>query len=178
MDEQNTLDFSLDDIIREFSDAPTTEEIMKDPAAAEATEDVPPAEQDDDSAAKESAPVTGDTIRLDTASFSQAPYSNKDVCTDDTISIPDVPTGDTITIPDVSVEILDDDWKPESSEEYVPPQPIIFRPRSRLRELKKKLVTGPEQQYYALSEKGLGRLQAAIFFSVLMVLICAASTLS
>lgn len=76
-------------------------------------------------------------------------------------------------------EPFSEKWEPEYEQpmgEYKPPQPIIFHPRSRLRELKRKLVAGPEKQYYALSEKGLGKLQVAIFISLLVVLIAAAST--
>lgn len=58
-----------------------------------------------------------------------------------------------------------------------PPGPIPFSsPHSRLRELKKKLVNGPEKRYYALSEAGIGKLQAAIFVNVLVVLLCAGVT--
>jgi len=46
--------------------------------------------------------------------------------------------------------------------EYIPPEPIVFRPKSRLRELKKKLIAGPEKRYYQLTERGFGKLQAAI----------------
>lgn len=66
------------------------------------------------------------------------------------------------------------DWEPEYEQpigEYVPPQPIVFRPRSRLRELKRKLVAGPEKRYYELAEIGLGKLQAAIFLCFIVVLI-------
>ncbi len=76
-------------------------------------------------------------------------------------------------------EPFSEKWEPEYEQpmgDYRPPQPIIFHPRSRLRELKRKLVAGPEKRYYALSEKGLGKLQAAIFISLLVVLIAAAST--
>lgn len=70
-------------------------------------------------------------------------------------------------------------WEPEYEQpmgEYIPPQPIVFQPRSRLHELKKKLVEGPEKRFYELSEMGVGRLQAAIFLSLMVVLISAAST--
>ncbi len=57
------------------------------------------------------------------------------------------------------------------------PAPIPFStPRSRLKELKKKLVAGPEKRYYALSEAGIGKLQAAIAVSLLVVLLCAGIT--
>lgn len=63
----------------------------------------------------------------------------------------------------------------EVEEEFIP-APIVFTPRSRLRELKKKLVAGPEKCYYELAEMGTGRLQAAILVNVLLVLVCAGVT--
>ncbi len=76
-------------------------------------------------------------------------------------------------------EPFTEQWEPDYEQpmgEYVPPQPIAFRPRSRLHELKQKLIAGPEKRFYELSEKGVGKLQAAIFLSVLVVLIAAVST--
>ncbi len=57
------------------------------------------------------------------------------------------------------------EWEPEYEDpmgEYIPPEPIVFRPKSRLQELKKKLIAGPEKRYYELTELGLGKLQLAI----------------
>ena len=54
--------------------------------------------------------------------------------------------------------------------EFIAPPPIPFVPRSRLRELKKKLVAGPEKRYYELSEIGVGRLQIALMLNILIVL--------
>ncbi len=57
------------------------------------------------------------------------------------------------------------EWEPEYEDpigEYVPAEPIVFRPKSRLRELKKKLIAGPEKRYYQLMERGFGKLQLAI----------------
>lgn len=73
-----------------------------------------------------------------------------------------------------SAEPFGDRWEPQYEQpigEYVPPEPIVFRPRSRLHDLKRKLVAGPERRYYALAEQGLGKLQAAIFLSVLVVIL-------
>ena len=70
-------------------------------------------------------------------------------------------------------------WEPEFEQpmgEYVPPQPILFQPRSRLRELKRQLIAGPEKLYYELAEKGLGKLQAGIFLSALLVILSGLST--
>ncbi|MGN0978661.1 MAG: hypothetical protein ACI4PH_11450 [Faecousia sp.] len=63
----------------------------------------------------------------------------------------------------------------EVEEQFIP-SPIVFTPRSRLKELKKKLVAGPEKLYYELSEAGVGRLQAAILANILIVLLCAGVT--
>lgn len=74
---------------------------------------------------------------------------------------------------------LSDDTHRFTPQEEIPPipAPIPFStPRSRLKELKKKLVAGPEKRYYALSEAGVGKLQAAILVSALVVLICGAVT--
>lgn len=79
----------------------------------------------------------------------------------------------------IHAEPFSDQWEPEYEQpmgEYVPPQPIQFQPRSRMRELKRKLIAGPEKRFYELTEKGVGKLQAAIFFSLLVVLIAAVST--
>ena len=72
------------------------------------------------------------------------------------------------------------EWEPEYEQpmgEYIPPQPIAFPSRTSSRETKRKLVIGPEKRYYELSEKGLGGLQLAMFFTLLIVLASAASTI-
>lgn len=76
-------------------------------------------------------------------------------------------------------EPYSEEWEPEYEQpisEYVPTKPIQFPSRSRLQELKKKLVNGPERLYYILSEKGQGKLQLAIFINVLVLLLTAAAT--
>ena len=70
-------------------------------------------------------------------------------------------------------------WEPQYEQpigEYIPPQPILFHPRSRLRELKRKLVAGPERRYYELSERGFTRMQFAIFFCLLVSVFSAGAT--
>ena len=94
-------------------------------------------------------------------------------------------TDDTVQLEDLS-QIRKAAEKPEEApkpvepafeveEEFIP-APIIFTPRSRLKELKKQLVAGPEKRYYELSEIGTGRLQLALLLSVVIVLICGAVT--
>ena len=115
------------------------------------------------------APVTGDTIVME-------PMGNAAPETD--------PLGDTVRFAPVTddtqrAEPFGDGWEPEYEQpigEYVPPQPISFRPKSRLRELKRKLVAGPERRYYELSERGFGRLQLAIFVSLVVAVLTAGAT--
>lgn len=65
----------------------------------------------------------------------------------------------------------------EVEEEFIP-SPELFSNRSRLRELKKKLVSGPEKRYYILSEMGTGKLQIAILLSILIAALSAGVSLA
>ena len=66
----------------------------------------------------------------------------------------------------------------DSVEEPDTPVPPVQEedPRLRLRDLKRKLVAGPEKRYYELSEMGLGKLQVSILINVAVVLICAVAS--
>ena len=133
-------------------------------------------------------PVIPAEAKADTVAFSPVVVST------DTVSFPpveekteetdDEELGDTLRFGKDDMETIrqateqaepfSEKWEPEYEQpigEYVPPQPIVFRPRSRLRELKRKLVAGPEKRYYELAELGLGKLQAAIFLCLVIVLI-------
>ena len=173
MDEKLELD--LEDIMNEFSsqEDDTLEEEVKEWKAEVFGENEEKPEQPAEDAVKIFAepvtedtitvPVTSDTIRLDTVRFTKGEVRNAQPITEE----------------EPEKEAFTDQWEPEYEQpmgEYRPVQQIIHHPRSRLRELKKKLVAGPEKRYYALSEKGLGKLQAAIFFSLIVVLISAFST--
>lgn len=77
------------------------------------------------------------------------------------------------------VEPFSENWEPDYDEpmgNFQPPQPIVFRPKNRLRELRQQLVAGPEQRYYALSEIGVGKLQASILLGILLFILCAGAT--
>ncbi len=118
--------------------------------------------------------VTGDTIRLDGLGGDFAERVKREEPAEDTREDRIWTPGDTI-----HREPFSKYWEPEYEQpigEYVPPQPIQFQPRSRLRELKKKLIAGPEKRYYELMETGVGKLQVLMFLSILVVLICAIST--
>jgi len=174
------VDFSLEDIIKEFGGATETvaEEAPAEaePAAEETAEEAPEKvdEQtrvlpDLSQVVPEKEEVTSDTIRLDTIDQAELQMSM-------------VSGAQPIDDEEDAKEPVDPftaSWEPEYDQpigEYVPPQPIVFHPRSRVKELKRKLVAGPEKQYYKLMEKGLGKLQAAIFLSLLVVLLSVGST--
>ena len=156
-------DFDLDDILKEFGSGEVAEttESEAEPPAEEPGAEAPAAD-----------PMGGDTVRLDTVAVvrnipaevpSAAPIQDEPAHTE---PVPEAFTGQ---------------WEPEYEQpmgEYVPPQPIIFKPKSRIRELKRQLVAGPEKRYYTLAEIGVGKLQLAIFLSVLVVLASAASTVA
>ena len=189
-------EFTLEDILREFgsgiAEEPETPEEEKteetpekqtnkpEEATEEADEEVTQevveeAAEDASEEPTEATPqsaVTGDTIRLEKIPETAGQVRNAQHIDDedDAPFIPEQPE---------KTEPFSSEWEPDYEQpiaEYTPPRPIIFHPRSRLRELKRKLVAGPEKEYYALSEKGLGKLQTAIFFSLLVVLLSVGAT--
>ena len=205
MDDQERREIDLEDILREFGENPP-QEPKTEPVEASKSEQtqridtdairaflrgdedwkeqtlridpvVPPvekpSEETDWAATRRMDPVqisaqqaSGDTIRLGklTAVAEEVP--------EETVRVWEPAEA-------VREEPFSEKWEPEYEQpmgEYVPPQPIQFHPRSRLQELKRKLVAGPEKRFYEISEVGVGKLQAAIFLSLLVVLISAAST--
>ena len=117
------------------------------------------------------SPELGDTQPIDREALRELTA----VSTDDTQEFTVTPIQ-----PEPETEPFSEDWEPEYDApigEYIPPQPIIFQPRSRIQELKQKLVAGPERRYYELMEQGLSGLQAAIFLSGLVLLLACGSLL-
>ncbi len=165
MEEKELQEFNLEDIMKEFGDGELEPEIAAQVDAVfsdDAAQEVPAQETTPE--AEKTPPVTGDTIRLDAIVLPKGQVRNAQPILEEPAEVK---------------EPFSEQWEPEYEQpmgEYIPPQPILFQPRSRLRELKRKLVAGPEKRYYALMEKGLGKLQAAIFLSLLVVLISAIAT--
>ena len=194
-------DFTLEDILREFGTQnddgrihdDMAPELLEDEPQRELLEDLPisedpaPREEPDlliwTPARKEEAPaaVGSDTIRIDTEQVKVR--TAKAAGTQDTRAftpVKEIPTPEpfrTNPIP-ADAEPFSENWEPQYDQpigEYTPPEPIIFRPRSRLGELKRRLMEGPEQRYNILSEKGLGKLQIALFASMLIVVLAIVS---
>jgi len=77
--------------------------------------------------------------------------------------------------PELGEEYEDDDDEIEVNFPHLPP--LIFRPRSRLGELKRQLVAGPEKRYYELAEIGVGKVQIAMLLCLVVILVSGAAAL-
>lgn len=168
MEEKDQQEFTLEDILKEFgSDSAQPEPEVAD--AALPAEEIPEGQEEPD----QPGSVTDATIRLDRIPDAVGTVRNAEHIDDeDEPIVPPTQEEDT--------EPYSEEWEPDYEQpisEYIPPQPIPFPSRSRLRELKKELVAGPERLYYALSEQGQGKLRLAIFVNVLVLLLTAVGTI-
>lgn len=174
MDEKQQDTFDLEEILKEFAD--TAEEAPSQP------------EEEEDVLIWNGGPVSpapkaqslGDTVPLGEVTKAVKKMADSDL--EQTLTF--TPVGQApeeeeplpVYAQAPQVEPYSEDWEPEYEQpigEYTPPEPIVFRPKSRLQELKRKLVAGPEKRYYELSELGLGKLQLAIFCNLLVALLSA-----
>ncbi|MGM9548387.1 MAG: hypothetical protein ACI3V5_00870 [Faecousia sp.] len=180
-------EFDLDDILKEFHDLPDedTKDTESDAELSalledEASSPEPAAEQAQAAAGEaENEEASEPSAASDDATVRFAPASEHLPEDPEAALSPDE---DTKAIDDLIAEALaaeneeaGDASSPEfHAEDFTPP--IRFDPRQRLRELKKKLVAGPEKRYYELAELGIGKLQAAVLLNVIIVLVCAGIT--
>lgn len=169
--EKQLDDLELEDILKEFRSEQQSEE----------EEDILIWDGDLSQLTHEDGKVTGDTVRLDVITAVVRKEEKK--VSDETIAFTPVGAEEPDDLPVIpqkpEVEPYSEEWEPEYEQpigEYIPPEPIIFRPRSRLGELKRKLVAGPEKRYYDLSELGLGKLQLAILANFLVAAVATGST--
>lgn len=93
--------------------------------------------------------ATAETIRMDSDEIQQAAEDAQAAADSDESDTPTPPT------------------------ESASPEPIPFRPRQRLRELKRDLIAGPEKRYYDLTSIGVGKLQIAMLLTLLVILLSA-----
>jgi len=195
MDEkENPLELDLEDILKEFAQDPADpepeENVLiwdgsipeKEQQPATKKRDTVPLNEITEVVKKlEETPVTEDTVRFTPASDETVRFTP---ASDDTVRFTPVEEQEEDYAPPVvsqeeTVEPFSQEWEPEYEQpigEYIPPEPIVFRPRSRLRELKRKLVEGPERRYYELAEQGVGKLQVAIFLNLLVTVMAVATT--
>ena len=165
MDQNDNLELDFENIMREFGSEP-------EPASAPAAV-AQPAEEE----------VTGDTIRLDKirkAVTGGDAEKLKATAVFQPVRIEDEPEEEPPAPPqEPEVEPFSEEWEPEYEEpmgDYPIPEPIVFRPKHRLKELRSKLVAGPEQRYYALTELGLGKLQWSLILNLLVFCLSAGFT--
>ena len=180
MDELETT-FGLEDILREFgspSARPEPEELFPAPEP-EIPEEPEPAEEP----AEE---VTADTIRLDQI---RKAVSQSTPDTDATAVFDAVATEEEAEEEEYSplaeeefdpeVEPFSEEWEPEYDEpmgDYPTPEPIRFHHKARQKELRAKLVAGPEHLYYTLTELGVGRLRLSILLNAIIFIVSAGLT--
>jgi len=172
--QKDVPEVEADEELQELLDLPditVTPVVVKEPEAltAEVSADAAP-----ESDAKEIPEATLEAATVMFSPISNESFSGSEEITgeftlEETLQIPDVDPTPTKEIPAAAEPAF------EVEETFTPP-PILFTPRSRLKELKKELVAGPEKRYYELSEIGTGRLQLALLLNVIVVLICAAVT--
>ncbi|MDO5401243.1 MAG: hypothetical protein Q4F17_09765 [Eubacteriales bacterium] len=155
-------EFDLNDILNEFHDLPQEDEVEPDEELSQLLQmpdpDITPVVVKEPELAlpEEESAGQDDTVVFETP----AEEAEKDPTDDDTVVLERPPE----TAPAFEVE-----------EEFIP-APIVFTPHSRLKELRKKLVAGPEKRYYELTSQGIGRLQIAILVSIVLVALCAGVT--
>ena len=159
-DETIRMDAVTEDTVR--MDAVTEDTVRMDPITEDTVRIARPITDEVTEDTIRMAPVTDETIRLNTKNLPKSP----------------VRIAQPIREEDER-EAFTEGWEPEYEQPmgtYKPAPQIIVHPRSRLRELKRKLVAGPERRYYELSAKGLGRIQIGIFFGILVFLLTGAAT--
>ena len=195
LNQNEDQEFDLDSILNEFSDsAEDSQEQSEDssPDLEEIMEDFSSPEDSSQEAADSEEAAAGEV-----AVSGEMPVSEEDEASDPEAAVSD--DAETSQEP-VDSELMEEDAPedslpeepreaevPESQEtlrveelpqeEEIPEQPrqepLVYDPRAKLRELKRKLVAGPEKRYYQLSELGTGRLQVAAIISLVLVALCA-----
>jgi len=194
-------DLNLEEIMKEFGSAEEPEELentqdllglldeLEEPEEVPAVEEFPgmPDAEPEEPAHLEAEPEEADAAETVEAAEEAArepePEEEPALNLDDTVRLDDL-SGITGEVPKFT-QPLDDETRPigsiwdeaeraedEDEEEVTIPTPIIFRPKQRLRELKRELIAGPEKRYYELAEIGVGKLQLAMLVCFAVVLIC------
>ncbi len=186
MDNKNEVqDFDLDDILTEFHETDTEEpvEVEADeelerllhmpqltitPVVVKTSETMSALLQDTDAGMPA---LVSDEPTAVFAPVADKPEPEPEVSSDDTVTLPVSPEEPEAAAEEEAPAAPAAEPAFDVPEEFIP-SPILFQPRSRLKELKKQLVAGPEKRFYALTELGVGKLQAAIAANLLVVALC------
>lgn len=185
---ENNLDFNLEDILREFSDNPeeivaldetgnVTETVAQVMAQTEAIEQAMEEAARAEEAAAEEARLAQEAARAAEEAAAAA--------AEEAAAVAAVPAAAEIAEPlkpeyaEAAAEAQvpqEEVFIPNQPEEAPKKPPLVLRPRTRLQELKKQIVAGPEKRYYELTEIGLVRVQLAKLANFFIVLLCAGAT--
>lgn len=194
MDNNELQEFDLDDILNEFHEEPeevTAEPEQEEENPAEASSaafsddtltrlnSLIAQETDEPAEVEAPAPQLGDTIRIEEVvravraeTAEEAPVEEEPAVSEDATVRIDLPDVEALLAEESDV---DTEQIRHVVEEAPAPSPVIeFNPKLKLRELKRKLVAGPEKRYYELSEMGTTRVQLASFLALLIAVGCGA----
>ena len=109
--------------------------------------------------------VTEDTVQL--VEISDAVVQNQE-SVDHTVRLDNL--SEVESAEDASVgQPLEEDEEPVTRMEELHRKPIIFDPRARMRELKRKIIAGPEKRYYELSEKGVAKYHLGLLLCLVVI---------
>lgn len=218
--EKDTMDFSMDDILRQLQEATLENDAMdnapenSEPAPASPQEEhspeppQPPTEAEPEEIATMTLSLSEETDTADTLEFFQLAFSQvaqEPADSQDALGSTD-PLGGFVpakefaseeTIPGtqeevpplfaeesafsqgeqepVTAETAPHPEQPVQEDEALPnegPRTIPLDRSAKLRDLKRKLVAGPEKRYYSLSEVGVGRLQIGMILNFIILLLC------
>ena len=189
---QDTGALDLEEILKEFGDGETAAaEVSEIPepaaeAAAQSPAEAPQIEETEEAEVPaEKNTVTSDTLRLDDlAQITEAAAVGEKDVTSETIRLDaaavtaaagEEPAEEASPAEEAAEEAADE-TEPEPIS-VTPPAPIVFNPKEKLRELKRKLVAGPARRYYERSEVGGGRLQMAMFLCLIVNVVCGGAAL-
>ena len=164
-DQEERQEFDLDDILNEFRQEPP-EAPKETEASSEAPEETaqaePTSEEVEPEAPAPEQPLSEEEFSKILEQLPQEePKEQEPAAAENTVRLDKL-----------------SDVAPVHQEEPPQPKSVILEldPKAKLRELKKKLIAGPEKRYYELSELGLGKLQTSVFLNLVIVLLCAGTT--
>ena len=164
-DQEERQEFDLDDILNEFRQEPP-EAPKEAEASSEAPEETaqaePTSEEVEPEAPAPEQPLSDEEFsRILEQLPQEEPKEQEPAAAENTVRLDKL-----------------SDVAPVHQEEPPQPKSVILEldPKAKLRELKKKLIAGPEKRYYELSELGLGKLQTSVFLNLVIVLLCAGTT--
>ena len=164
-DQEERQEFDLDDILNEFRQEPP-EAPKEAEASSEAPEETaqaePTSEEVEPEAPAPEQPLSDEEFsRILEELPQEEPKEQEPAAAENTVRLDKL-----------------SDVAPVHQEEPPQPKSVILEldPKAKLRELKKKLIAGPEKRYYELSELGLGKLQTSVFLNLVIVLLCAGTT--